>query len=156
MKLKMKLKINYKIIYFLICFLGFVINISAQEETLADVKSQIIELSEIEINAFKNGDCETVINLFADDLTFFANGRKAPSKEMILNFCKRVPRPFEKPTLIETEYIPISVNSAYVIRIMEFSKETKVYKKEIVTKIWVKGINGWKITHLHSTIKEIE
>lgn len=150
----MKLILSYKLVYFIVFFTGFVLNINAQEENLDDVKSKIIELSEIEINAFKNGDCETLIDLFSDDLTFFTDGRKAPGKEMILSFCKRVPRPFEKPTLIETEYIPISKNAAYVIRVMEFSKDGEIYKKEIVTKIWIKGINGWKITHLHSTIKE--
>ncbi|MGY8916220.1 MAG: nuclear transport factor 2 family protein [Flavobacteriales bacterium] len=151
----MKSIIIYKKIYFSIFFLASVLNLNAQEENLADVKSEIIKLSEIEINAFRNGDCETMIDLLADDITFFANGRKAPSKEMILGFCKRVPRPFEKPSLLEIEYIPISKNTAYVIRIMEFSKNEKVYKKEIVTKIWIKGIKGWKIAHLHSTIKEI-
>ena len=129
--------------------------IQVQEENLEDVKSIIIELSEREINAFKSGDCATMINLFADNITFYANGRKAPNKEMILGFCKRIPRPFEEPSYLQTEYIPISNNSAYLIRTMEFSDGEKVNKKEVVTKIWIKGKDGWKISHLHSTIKKI-
>lgn len=151
----MKCRISFKKIWFIIFLFGVTLNLFAQEENLADVKAKIIEMSEIEIDAFKNGDCETLIYLLADDITFYANGRKAPSKEMILGFCKRVPRPFEKPSSIETQYFPISMNSAYVTRIMEFSKNGNVYKKEIVTKIWVKRENEWKIVHLHSTIIEL-
>ncbi|MEP2668687.1 MAG: nuclear transport factor 2 family protein [Cyclobacteriaceae bacterium] len=130
------------------------ITLYAQQENLESVKAKIKELSEIEIDAFKNGDCEIMLNLLDDNISFYANGKKA-SKEMVLGFCKGLPRPFEKPSHLDIEYIPISSNSAYVIRIMDFSKDGMVYKKEIVTKIWVKGIDGWKIVHLHSTIKEL-
>ena len=111
-------------------------------------------MTDIEINAMKSGDCQTLINLLTDDVTFYLNGRKAPSKEMIFGFCNNVPRPFEQPSNITTDYLPLSQNSAYVVRTMEFSKEEKVYKKEIVTKIWIRGEDGWKMAHLHSTIKE--
>ena len=137
-------------------FLWGVISFShAQEHPLAHVKSEIMALSEQEINAFRSGDCQTMIDFLADDVSFYANGNKAPGKEMIFGFCKRIARPFETPSKLETEYFPISEHSAYVVRIMEFSKDDNVYKKEIVTKIWVKGESGWKIVHLHSTIKEL-
>ena len=113
-------------------------------------------MTQLEIEAFKSGECDKFIDLFDDNITFYADGRKAPNKEMILGFCKRVPRPFEKPSSIEMEYFPLTKNSAFVVRTMEFAKDEKVYKKEFVTKIWVKGSNGWKITHLHSTIKKLQ
>lgn len=112
------------------------ITLYAQQENLESVKAKIKELSEIEIDAFKNGDCEIMLNLLDDNISFYANGKKA-SKEIVLGFCKGLTRPFEKPSHLDIEYIPISSNSAYVIRIMDFSKDGMVYKKEIVTKIWV-------------------
>ena len=128
---------------------------NAQTIGLERVKSKIMDLTDIEINAFRTGDCQTMSDLIDENATFYLDGKKAPNKEMILGFCKRIPRPFEKPSKLETQYIPLSDNSAYVIRTMEFSKNDKVYKKEVVTKIWHKGDDGWKIKHLHSTIKEL-
>jgi len=131
------------------------LNINAQEKNIEDLKSEIIEVSEKEINAFKSGDCQALDGFIDEKATFYMNGRKAPNKQMILGFCRQVQRPFEKPSLTEMEYMPISDNTAYVVRTMEFSKDEKIYKKEIVTKIWVKGTDGWKIMHLHSTISKL-
>jgi ketosteroid isomerase-like protein len=141
----------------LIALLAFaaIFNSNAQIMELDEVKTQIIEMNDKEMGAFKSGDCKTFIDLIADDATFYLDGRKAPKKEMIFGFCNRVPRPFEKASNVTIDFFPTSKNSAYVIRIMEFSKDEKVYKKEIVTKIWLKGDDGWKISHLHSTIKEL-
>ncbi|NNE32421.1 MAG: hypothetical protein HKN40_08635 [Winogradskyella sp.] len=114
-----------------------------------------MELTDIEINAFRTGDCQTMSDLIDENATYYLDGMKAPSKDMIIGFCNRIQRPFEKPSNVTTNYFPISNKSAYTIRIMEFAKEGNVYKKEIVTKIWVKGEDGWKISHLHSTIKKL-
>lgn len=125
-----------KVIFISLLLLGTATTLHGQEGSLESVKMKIKELSEIEIDAFRNGECETMLNLLDDDISFYTNGKKA-SKEMVLGFCKQIPRPFEKPSHLETEYIPISSNSAYVIRIMDFSKDGIVYKKEIVTKMVV-------------------
>ncbi len=132
-------------------FLSSMLIVNAQTNELTSVKSKIMELTDIEIDAFKTGDCQTMGDLIDDNATFYLDGMKAP-KEMIIGFCKRIQRPFEAPSKVTSEFLPISNNSAYVVRIMEFSKDGKLYKKEIVTKIWVKGEDGWKIAHLHSTI----
>jgi hypothetical protein len=135
--------------------IGSIVGLNAQEDSLEDIKSEIIEVSEKEINAFKTGDCQTLDGFIDEDATLYLNGRKAPSKKMLIGFCNQIERPFEKPSMIGMEYLPISDSSAYVIRTMEFSKNEKVYKKEVVTKIWVKGGSGWKIVHLHSTITKL-
>jgi hypothetical protein len=145
----------YNIVSIAILSIGSIFSLNAQEDNLKDVKSEIIELSEKEINAFKSGDCQTLDGFIDANATLYLNGRKAPSKKMLVDFCQKVERPFEKPSFIGMEYLPLSDNSAYVVRTMEFSKNEKVYKKEIVTKIWVKGSTGWKITHLHSTITKL-
>lgn len=134
-------------------FLNSVLIVKAQTNGLEYVKSEIMKLTDIEINAFRAGDCKTMGDLIDDNATFYLDGKKAPSKEMIIGFCNRVQRPFEKPSKVTSDFFPTSNNSAYVVRIMEFTKDGKLYKKEIVTKVWVKGKEGWKISHLHSTIK---
>ena len=68
----------------------------------------------------------------------------------------RLNRPFEKSSTIETKFYPLDSNSAYVVRIMEFAKNDHLYKREIVTKIWKRTNEKWKIVHLHSTIKLID
>ena len=134
---------------------SFFTNAGAQTQTsLEKVKSELEEVSAKEINAFKTGDCDALDSFIDDKATLYMNGRKVPGKKMLISFCERIPRPFEKPSLIKMEYLPLSTHSGYVIRTMEFSKDEQVYKKEIVTKIWLKGNSGWKIVHLHSTIKE--
>ena len=141
------------IIFFMVVWLGT--NLQAQEDNLEYVIEEIKRITLVEIEAFKTGDCDKAISFMDENITFYGNGRKAPSKEFIKAFCFRITRPFEKPSSVDTKYYPLSPNSAYVIRTMEFAKDNKVYKKEIVTKVWKKGESGWKIMHLHSTIKQI-
>lgn len=139
------------ILFFIAIWFGT--NLQAQEDNLEIISEEIEQITNIEIEAFKSGDCDKAISFMDENITFYGDGRKAPSKEMIKAFCFRLTRPFEKPSSIDTKYYPLSRNSAYVIRIMEFTKNEKVYKKEIVTKVWKKSDVGWKIMHLHSTIK---
>lgn len=145
----------YRIAWLLILTVGLNFNLNAQINTLNDVRNEITTVSEKEINAFKMGDCQTLGNFIDDNATLFLNGKRAPGKKMLIGFCRNIERPFEKASKVEMEYIPISYNSAYVIRTMEFSKNEKIYKREIVTKIWVRGESGWKIVHLHSTITKV-
>ena len=122
----------------LICVLSMlhVLSVSsliAQNSALDKIKEEIVEVSELEIHAFKIGDCQGLAKYIDDEVTLYLNGRKAPNKAMLLNFCNRIERPFEVPSLIDMEYFPIDEETAYVVRTMEFSKSDKVYKKEIVT-----------------------
>lgn len=144
---------NFKstILFLTVLWIGS--SLQAQEENLDLVETEIRQITEIEIEAFKTGDCEKATSFMDNNITFYGNGRKVPSKKIIKKFCFGLNRPFEKPSSIETNYYPLSKNSAYVIRTMEFHKDEELYKKEIVTKVWRKGKDGWKIIHLHSTIK---
>ena len=127
----------------------------AQVTDLEKIKAEIEEVSLQEIEAFKIGDCDSVSSFMDDKATFYMNGKQIPHKSVLIGFCKKIPRPFEKPSSVSMNYFPIDLNTAYVVRVMEFSKESKVYKKEVVTKIWVKKDEKWRITHIHSTITEI-
>ena len=127
----------------------------AQEFDSELVKSEISKATEAEQNAFKSGDCEGVLDLMDDEITFLANGRRIPSKSVIGKFCSSIPRPFKTPILDHQEIYPISESIGYVIRNLEYRVDEKTKVSEYVTKIWKKFDGKWRITHLHSTVKEI-
>lgn len=135
--------------------LGFLTNGFAQETDIEGVRAELMQMNQQEQEAFNSGDCQKVINLMDDNITFFANGRKAPSKMMIQKFCEGIPRPFGKLGKDEVKFYPLSSTSGYVVRTMDIIENEQVVRKEIVTKIWKKGTNGWKIVHLHTTVKDV-
>ncbi|HBR53613.1 MAG TPA: hypothetical protein DEA82_05260 [Flavobacteriaceae bacterium] len=127
----------------------------AQEPADLSIKTEIELAVAKEQNAFKNGDCDTVLSMMDDDITFLANGNKVPSKHIISKFCNSMPRPFKTPLSDNIEVFPLTNTSAYTIRTLEFSKDDTANIQELVTKIWKKTDGIWKITHLHSTAKEM-
>lgn len=143
--------------FFSVFFLTVVFfSASAQEENLNAVKTEIIEVSDAETQAFISGDCDKVVSLMDDNITFHANGRKAMSKEEIKSFCNSIPRPFSEPISFDTKFYPLTKNSGYSIRMMELNDEHRGHVKEIVTKVWKKGKEGWRMVHFHNTVKPID
>ena len=126
----------------------------AQEINLEQVKSEIEAASAKEQQAFKEGNCDQVLDLMDDKVTFLANGRRVPSKEIIAKFCSSIPRPFKNPTVDTMEIYPLSDDSGYTVRTLEYPKDEKTKTLEYVTKIWRKTEGKWKISLLHSTVKE--
>lgn len=109
----------------------------AQEDNLESVKTEIQQMNEKEQDAF-------------------INGRKAPNKGFIMNMCQKMPRPFSTPALSDTKIYVLTKDSGYVVRMMELAKDDGIiYRKEVITKIWKRTKNGWKMTHLHSTVKDV-
>ena len=138
--------------------IAFVISSSgsfAQDLDIDSIKNEISQAVEAEQNAFKEGDCDKVLELMDDKITFLANGRIAPSKSVVSKFCLSVPRPFKNPTFDKVEIYPISETVGYVIRNLEYHKDESTKISELVTKIWKKSDGEWRITHLHSTVKEV-
>jgi len=119
------------------------------------VKSEIKEAAMTEQAAFKKGDCEKVLALMSDDITFLANGRKVPSKQVVGKFCNSIPRPFKTAQVNTMDVYPLSETTGYVIRTLKYPKDENTMMLEYVTKIWKKIDGNWKITHLHSTVKEM-
>ncbi|MCK7591243.1 nuclear transport factor 2 family protein [Subsaxibacter sp. CAU 1640] len=126
----------------------------SQALDIENIKSEIKVAALMEQEAFKKGDCEQVLSLMAADITFLANGNKVPSKEVVMKFCNAIPRPFKTPTSDTLEIYPLTETSGYTIRKLEYPKDDATNIREFVTKIWVKTDGEWKITHLHSTLKE--
>ncbi|WP_299211608.1 nuclear transport factor 2 family protein [uncultured Aquimarina sp.] len=119
------------------------------------VKLEMTAAIKAEQNAFKAGDCDKVLEAMEENITFLANGRKAPSKMMIGKFCNSIPRPFKTPTIDKLEIYPLTSDTGYVVRTLEFPKNEKTKTLEYVTKIWKKTDGKWRISHLHSTVKDI-
>ena len=129
--------------------------VTAQNLDITKIKSEIQEASLKEQKAFKEGNCDQVLQLMANEITYLANGRKVPSKEIIAKFCNSIPRPFKKADIDTLEIYPISNESGYTIRTLEYPNDEKTKMQEYVTKIWKKSDGEWKIIHLHSTVKEV-
>lgn len=149
-------------ILLVLCSLFFLSSslISAQELTLKEISSiqaEIKELDAMEQEAFKQGDCEKTISYFDKNITFYANGRIAPSLEFILNFCKQIPRPFNQTGMISDSIYVLSENVVYTLRQIEFEPEEGAdsFKRELVTKIWHKTSQGWRIKHFHSSVNSL-
>ena len=145
----MKTKLQLITILLLLTIVG---SAYAQKSADLSVKTEIELAVAKEQNAFKNGDCDTVLSMMDDDITFLANGNKVPSKQVIGTFCNSMPRPFKTPLSDNIEVFPLTNTSAYTIRTLEFSKDDTTNIQELVTK---KTDGIWRITHLHSTAKEM-
>ncbi|MTI20748.1 hypothetical protein E1176_06925 [Fulvivirga sp. RKSG066] len=116
------------------------------------IKQEIEQLSAAEQNAFEIGECEKVADFFDEDVVFYAAGRKAPSVQFIQNFCSRIPRPFEKAGEITEDIYVMSPSVVHTIKVIELAEKKQ---REVVTKIWHKTTDGWKIIHFHSSINQL-
>lgn len=148
----MKTKLQFITILLLLTIVG---SAFAQESADLSIKTEIELAVAKEQKAFKNGDCDTVLSMMDDNITFLANGNKVPSKQVIGKFCNSMSRPFKTPLADTIEVFPLNSTSAYTIRTLEFSKDENTNMHELVTKIWKKTDGIWKIMHLHSTVKEV-
>ena len=136
--------------------LSFVVYVTGwtQEFDEEVIKAEIQKAALTEQAAFKKGDCDQVLAMMSDDITFLANGRRVPSKQVVGKFCNSIPRPFKKATTNQLDIYALSATTGYVIRTLKYPKDETTMMLEYVTKIWKKTDGNWKITHLHSTVKE--
>jgi hypothetical protein len=138
------------------------LQVAAQELTAdqsASIKAEIESLLNQEQEAFIKGECNKVVVLYATEVTFFANGRRAPSRDFIERFCNQIPRPFQRTGEIKDAVIVLSSTAAYAIREITFppvNADQKEFKKEVVTKLFTKSKEGWKITHFHSSVHTMQ
>ena len=135
--------------------LFFCISTPLYAQDLEVVKSEIETVALQEQNAFKSGDCDGVLLLMEDSITFLANGKRMPSKEVVGKFCKSISKPFKKASIDKLDIYPLTETSGYTIRTLEFPKDDASKMQEYVTKIWRKTHGKWKTSHLHSTVKKV-
>ncbi|MDZ7715501.1 MAG: hypothetical protein U5J95_04745 [Balneolaceae bacterium] len=139
--------------FLVLCSLIFLSSSSiyAQElskKEVSHIQAKIKKLDAMEQEAFKQGDCEKVISYFDKNITFYANGRKAPSLEFILNFCKQIPRPFGQTGMISDSIHVLSEKVAYTIRQIEFEPEKGADNKETFQNTGTKTKKDRRSTHL--------
>lgn len=127
----------------------------------AAVRAEIEERHRQEQKAFVGGDCETVVSFYGDEATIYANGRRIDSLQAFQEFCSSIPRPFRgrggKPKINDTFHV-LSDSVVYFVRTIDFAPtddESSVFKREVVTKVWSRTDDGWKIVHFHSSVHEV-
>ena len=113
---------------------------------------ELVEMNRLEQAAFVEGECEELLGLLADDISFYANGRKM-TKDAVGVFCERIPRPFPAPGEEQSRVQALSPEAGYVVKTLTFPGTSRV---EVVTKIWRKGSNGWKMRHFQSTVTDLK
>jgi ketosteroid isomerase-like protein len=147
-----------------VVLLGGLISTDLNGQVMSDVQRETIS-AEIEAiqnqrnQAFVEGDCERVVELFDERVTFYTRGRHVPSLQTVLNFCRQVERPFPETAVRRTRINALSENAAYIIQNFEFASDSadgeSVMMHEVITSIWSKGSDGWKIVHFHVSIDPI-
>ncbi len=107
-----------------------------------------------EQKAFEEGDCDKVISLMSEDITFYANSRKM-SRAQVDKFCRSIPRPFgagKAPISDTLTPYRVGENLGYTVRDFRWEDKNNRVIHEIVTKIWRKSDTGWSMVHFQSTV----
>ncbi len=120
----------------------------------AHSSDELLAVAHEEQEAFREGDCDKVLSLMAEDITFYTNSRKM-SREQIGKFCRSMERPFSAGrTPISDTITPYKVSETlgYTVREFRFHNKDDRVVQETVTKIWLKGEDGWKMIHFQATV----
>lgn len=134
---------------------------SLTDEVEAAVRAEVGEQHRQEQKAFIEGDCDKVGSFYSDDATRYLRGRRISLQEG-LEFCRKLPRPFGQrygsPEINDTFQV-ISDNVVYFVRTIDFqpsNDDPSSFKREVVTKVWRKSNDAWKIVHFHSSMHSIQ
>lgn len=128
------------------------------DEVRETVLAEIESLHNQEQKAFIEGDCGKVISFYDKNATIYTRGGQMPSLEVFRSFCKQIPRPFDDQGKMDDKFIVLSEKSAYFLRTIDIKSDkekTSAIKREIITKIWGKTPEGWKILHFHSSVHTV-
>jgi len=120
----------------------------------AQSSDELLAVAMEEQKAFKEGDCNKIESLIDTEVTFYVNGRRM-THEQVGSFCRAIKRPFGSGrSPIEDTITPyrISETLGYTVRDFRWTNADKLVIHEVVTKIWLKGEDGWKIIHFQSTV----
>jgi len=124
----------------------------ADELEFEAAHQELIEMNRLEQEAFVAGNCEELLDLLADDISFYANGREM-TKAAVGVFCERIPRPFPGTGETQLRIQAVSPDAGYVVKTMTFPGTPRV---EVVTKVWRKGDDGWRMEHFQSTVTDLK
>ena len=122
------------------------------------ILAEIMELDEIRRQAMREGDCEKLVTFFDDQFSFYVNGREFPSLDAIVEGCRQIPRPFPPEESITDEFYLLSEKAVYNLIVLEFEPLREGFgdlAREVITRIWNKTDQGWRIVHMHVSINEV-
>jgi len=120
----------------------------------AHSSEELLAVALEEQDAFKEGDCDKVESLIAKEVSFYANSRRM-SREQVVNFCWSIKRPFGAGRAPISDTITpyrIGETHGYTVRDFKWHDENERVVHEVVTKIWSKDEDGWKMIHFQSTV----
>jgi hypothetical protein len=116
---------------------------------------ELLAVAMEEQKAFSGGDCDKIESLMDKEITFYANGRRM-THEQVGNFCRAIKRPFGSGrSPIEDKITPFRVSETlgYTVRDFRWENRDNEVVHEVVTKIWRKSEDGWKMIHFQSTVQ---
>jgi uncharacterized protein (TIGR02246 family) len=116
-----------------------------------EIQAEIDALEARRAEAFVSGDCDTVLSFFDGDGVFFIRGRQLPSRQAILHTCRAVPRPFPTAGVQQNEVHVLSPDTAYSVQAFSLPEA----RNEVVSKVWKRFDDGWRIVHLHVSITDV-
>ncbi len=111
-------------------------------------REELAAVNEGEQRAFLEGECDALVEMLAEEVTFFINGRQM-TREDVGTFCRHIPRPFSRDGEVDTTIEAVGEDAGYVIKVTTFPGTPKV---KVVTKVWQRGEDGWKMVHFQSTV----
>ncbi|NEZ03109.1 hypothetical protein G4Y73_02965 [Wenzhouxiangella sp. XN201] len=134
---------------------------SLTDEVEAAVRAEVEEQHRQEQKAFIEGDCDKVASFFSDEATRYLGGRRVNLMEG-LEFCRNLPRPFGQKSgspEINDAFHVLAEDAVYFIRTIDFQPsddDPRSFKREVVTKVWQKTNDEWKIVHFHSSVHSVQ
>ena len=115
---------------------------------------ELLQAVMIEQQAFEDGECDKLLTILDEDVTFYANGQRW-SHAQVGKFCRNIKRPFGAGRApIEDTVTPylVTPEHGYTVRnfLWEDAQDNKM--REVVTKVWRKQDGEWNILHFQSTV----
>ena len=113
-----------------------------------------------EVGAFSSGDCDRVVEFYADRSPLFVvSGRTMPDRAALAAACPRLVagRPPGATREIASEVIHVlGPDAAYSVTEFRLPVrgEPGVTRPQFVTKLWSRAGGTWKIVHVHESVGE--
>jgi ketosteroid isomerase-like protein len=120
------------------------------------VRAELEALERERAAAFVSGECEKVVSFFDPEVVAYINGRRIPSTTAMLEACKRVTRPFPTDDATANQIRVLGDTAAFTLQVFELQPaEDGVMRREVITRLWSKIDERWRIVHLHVSINEV-
>ena len=126
-------------------------------EEKASVQQQIREALTAEQEAFTTGGCVAALPYFADrEQLFVSNGRSLPSLDAMRKVCSGRPARWAGAETRETlEHLVHATSPSTGYTVSRYRTPDGPTATQIITKIWEKAPEGWRIVHAHESVRSV-